>query len=190
MQCCFLQALQHVHFQDLPEDFPACLILRSISLLLNVIKLLSKKPSWTHPHRPNEEGVFNFDSISRWCSCIHPSSLCVCTQVRGGYLMKHSGNRTVLWLNVVELTCLEEAALQLHPLCGVCVRRISEWCRFQPNPLSAWLSITLISLYTLIWQKHVLHMIIILFHSFLSNYFTPCSSQTSRKIIFKGVKHI
>lgn len=105
MQCCFLQALQHVHFQDLPEDFPTCLILRSVSLLLNVIKLLSKKPSWTHPHWPNEEGVFNFDSISRWCSCIHRSSLCVCTQVRGGYLMKLSGNRRVLWLNVVELTC-------------------------------------------------------------------------------------
>lgn len=165
MQCCFLQTLQHVRIQDLPEDFPTCLILCSISLLLNVIKLLSKKPSWTHRHRPNEEGVFNFDSISRWCSCIHPSSLCVCTQVRGGYLMKDSGNRTVLWLNVVEPTRLEEAALQLHPLCGVCVRRISERCRFQPNPLSAWLSITLISLYTLIWRKHVLHTIIVLFHS-------------------------
>lgn len=159
MQCCFLQALQHVHFKDLPEDFPTCLILRSISLLLNVIKLLSKKPSWTHPHRPNEEGVFNFDSISRWCSCIHRSSLCVCTQVRGGYLMKLSGNRTVLWLNVVELTCSPA------PPTLWSVRRISERCRFQPNPLSAWLSITLISLYTLIWRKHVLHTIIILFHS-------------------------
>lgn len=70
---------------------------------------------------------------------------------RGGYLMEHSGGRGVFQIkpgDVAELTWLGHAVRPRSKLC-VCVC-VGYLCS-QPNPLSAWQSVTLISSYTVIW---------------------------------------